>query len=192
MPHHEHLHRNNGDASSQRFGGAERGEGARAFFYLGELEGVEEGDEVPDEVEDGVGGVLRRRGGAAVAAEVGRDAAVAARGQVPHLVAPRVPQLREPVHEQHRGGGAAARPRLRDVHRDPVRLHRPVPYRRRRHGLLSALSRDAAATCGALLLAVNLITRGSWRELRLETGGQVTDMWVQFSGWADVILGLVP
>lgn len=135
------------------------------FFYLGELEGVEEGDEVPDEVEDGVGGVLRRRGGAAVAAEVGRDAAVSARGQVPHLVAPRVPQLREPVHEQHRGSSAAARPRLRDVHRDPVRLHRPVPYRRRRrHGLLSTPSRDAATTCGALLLAVNLlITRGSWR-----------------------------
>ena len=46
------------------------------------------------------------RRGAAVATEVGRDAAVAARGDVDPLVSPRVPELREVVREQHcqRGG----------------------------------------------------------------------------------------
>jgi hypothetical protein len=96
------------------------------------VEGVEERDEVADDVEDGVGGRIRRRGGAAVAPEIGRDAAVAARGEVAHLVAPRVPELREAVHEQHRRRGGVHGAGLRHVHRDAVGLQLPVPHRR--HG----------------------------------------------------------
>jgi len=103
-----------------------------ACAYLAEAEHVEERDDVADDVEGGVGGDVGRRAGAAVAAEVGRHAAVAPRGQVLHLVAPRVPELREAVQEYHhrlraRFLLAAA---LRHVHRDAVRLHRPVPNRR--------------------------------------------------------------
>jgi hypothetical protein len=105
---------------------------------LREAEVVEERDEVPDDVEDGVGGRVRRRGGPAVAAEVGRDAAVAARRQVTHLVAPRGPQLREAVHEQHGGRGGGRRAGLGDVHRDAVDLQLPVPHRCRCHGVAVA------------------------------------------------------
>jgi hypothetical protein len=96
------------------------------------VEGVEERDDVADDMEDGVGVRFRRRGGAAVASEVGCHAAVAARGEVAHLVAPRVPELREAVHEQHRRRGGVHGAGLRDVHRDAVGLQLPVPHRR--HG----------------------------------------------------------
>jgi len=93
-----------------------------------DAERVEQRHDVADDVEGGVGRDVGRRGGAAVAAEVGRHAAVAPRGQVRHLVAPRVPELREAVQEHNRGVPFGAR--LRHVHRDAVRLHRPVPDRR--------------------------------------------------------------
>ena len=48
-----------------------------ACAYLAEAEHVEERDDVADDVEGGVGGDVGRRAGAAVAAEVGRHAAVA-------------------------------------------------------------------------------------------------------------------
>jgi hypothetical protein len=116
---------------------------------LREPEVVEERDEVPDDVEDGVGGRVLRRGGPSVAAEVGRDAAVAARRQVPHLVAPRGPQLREAVHEQHGWRGGGRRAGLGDVHRDAVDLHLPVPHRRLRHGVTVAAT--TGSTCRVVL-----------------------------------------
>jgi ribosomal protein S13 len=106
-----------------------------------DAERVEQGDDVADDVEGGVGRDVGRRGGAAVAAEVRRHAAVAPRGQVRHLVAPRVPELREAVQEHHRGRAVAVGAGLRHVHRDAVRLHRPVPdHRRRRHARAGWLS----------------------------------------------------
>ncbi|KAL6995107.1 hypothetical protein U1Q18_005243, partial [Sarracenia purpurea var. burkii] len=46
-----------------------------------EVEGVEEGHEVADDVEDGVGDNGRRRVGVTVSTEVGGDGAVAERGE---------------------------------------------------------------------------------------------------------------
>jgi hypothetical protein len=43
--------------------------------------------------------------------------------------APRVPQLREAVDEQDRRPVVLVAAGLRHVHRDAVRLHRPVSYR---------------------------------------------------------------
>ena len=63
------------------------------------------------------------------AAEVGRHAAVALCGQVLHLVAPRVPELREAVQEHHHCPRAPLTAALRHVHRNAVRFHRLVPNR---------------------------------------------------------------
>lgn len=90
-------------------------------------------------MEGGVGLDLGRRVGVAVPAEVGGEAAESPAGEVLHLVPPRVPELRESVQEQHRRRASAALAAgLRDVDRDAVRLHRPVPddRRRRRHRAL--------------------------------------------------------
>ena len=86
---------------------------------------VEEGDQVADDVEDGVGGWVGGDGGVAVAAEVGGQRAEAAGGERGHLVAPGEPQLREAVDEEdRRPGGRAA---LGDVERDAVDVRSPVP-----------------------------------------------------------------
>lgn len=59
--------------------------------YLLEAEGVDEGDEVADEVEDGIGGNIRWDIRVTEATEVGGDAPVAGGGEGLYLVAPRVP-----------------------------------------------------------------------------------------------------
>ncbi|CAI0423389.1 unnamed protein product, partial [Linum tenue] len=70
---------------------------------LVDLEGVEEADQVADDVEGGVFGRRRGRVGVAVPAEVRGDAAVAEGGEGEELVAPRVPELREAVEEEDGG-----------------------------------------------------------------------------------------
>lgn len=90
-------------------------------------------------MEGGVGLDLGRRVGVAVPAEVGGEAAESPAGEVLHLVPPRVPELRESVQEQHRRAIAALAAGLRDVDRDAVRLHRPVPNDRRRRRRRRAL-----------------------------------------------------
>ena len=87
---------------------------------------VEEGDQVADDVEDGVGGWVGGDGGVAVAAEVGGQRAEAAGGERGHLVAPGEPQLREAVDEEDcRPGGGAT---LGDVEGDAVDVRGPVPH----------------------------------------------------------------
>lgn len=94
--------------------------------HLGEGEVIEEGDEVSDDVEDGVGGGVVGDGGVAVAAEVGGEGAEAAGGEGGHLVAPRQPELREAMDEEHRRavGGAL----LGDVEGDAVHVSVPVTH----------------------------------------------------------------
>ena len=70
--------------------------------YLGDGVGVEDGEHVGDEVLPGGLLVLRRLVREAVPAAVRRDGAVPGGGRGQHLVAPRVPNLREPVQEHHR------------------------------------------------------------------------------------------
>ncbi|KAI8019185.1 OBERON-like protein [Camellia lanceoleosa] len=55
---------------------------------LVEIQGVEKGDEIADDVEDGVAGGERRSISVAVAAKIGGDCSVAGRGEREHLVAP--------------------------------------------------------------------------------------------------------
>jgi hypothetical protein len=102
----------------------------------GLAEGVEEGDEVADDVQGGVVVDGRRGVGAAAAAEVGRDDAEAGVGESRDLVAPGVPELREPVQQQQR------RPRalLYHMHADPVHLQRPMLHPRHPPRLLHLLS----------------------------------------------------
>lgn len=87
-------------------------------------EDVEEGDEVADDVEDGVGCVVGRGVGVAVATEVGCHAAVAVAGEGEDLVAPGVPELREAMEEEDRR--RVGWPGLGDVHGDAIDGHRPV------------------------------------------------------------------
>ena len=70
--------------------------------YLWDAEGVEDAEHVGDEVVKGGLLVLRRLVGQAVPAAVRRDGEVPRGGHGPHLVAPRVPDLREAVQEHHR------------------------------------------------------------------------------------------
>ena len=69
--------------------------------HLLDAEGVEEADDISDDVDGGVGGGGGRGVGVAVAAEVGCDGAVPEGGEGEQLVPPRVPQLREAVQEEH-------------------------------------------------------------------------------------------
>ena len=79
--------------------------------YLGDGVGVEDGEHVGDEVLPGGLLVLRRLVREAVPAAVRRDGAVPRRGHGQHLVAPRVPNLREAVQEHHRPQLACSQPR---------------------------------------------------------------------------------
>lgn len=78
---------------------------------------VNEGDEVADDVEHGVGGHVGRGVGIAEASEVGGDGAVAAVGEGEDLVAPRVPEFREAMEEED----YRALPLLGYVHVDAIR-----------------------------------------------------------------------
>jgi hypothetical protein len=70
--------------------------------YLGYGERVEDAQHVGDEVVPGSLLVLRRLVGQPVPAPIRRDGVVPCRGHGQHLVAPRVPYLREAVKEHHR------------------------------------------------------------------------------------------
>ena len=109
---------------------------------------VQEGYEVADDVEDGVTGGGGRRVGVAVAAEVGGDGTVAAGGSREHLVAPRVPELREAVEEEHRRAGA----RLRNVHVYAVDEDCPMLYLLHLHLSLSVSSSSSLYCVEAQLL----------------------------------------
>ena len=75
-----------------------------------------ERDHVADIVEDRVGGDILRRGGAAKAAHVGRNRAKPDCGERDHLVAPRIPNLRPAMAQQHHRAMAV----FGDIHLDPV------------------------------------------------------------------------
>ena len=111
---HEHLPREAGDQNEQEddsaslarrrsMGGAGNWKAERNGYYgetdLWLTEVGDEGDEVADEVEGGVGVGGGRDVGVAVAAQVGRDGAEAPGRQRGHLVAAAVPEVREAVHE---------------------------------------------------------------------------------------------
>jgi len=104
--------------------------------HLCELEVVKERDDVADDVEDGVGGGVGRRGGVAVAAEVGGQRAEPTGVERGHLVAPREPELREAVEEEHRRPILGAT--LGNVDGDAVDVRVPVPHLARVHALLLA------------------------------------------------------
>src|SRR5204862_1676659 len=78
---------------------------------------VEQAGDVAAELDDVVGVRIGWRARAAVAAHVRREYVVPRAGQRFDLVAPRVPELREPVDQDDR----LPLPRLRDVQLDAVR-----------------------------------------------------------------------
>ena len=67
------------------------------------VKGVDERDEVADDVEDGIRPDVVGGFGVAVAAEIGGDGAVDTGGEGEDLVAPRVPQLGEAVMRRTTG-----------------------------------------------------------------------------------------
>lgn len=83
-----------------------------------QVQRIEQADQIADYVERRVAGRARWRVGVTVAAKVGGDGAVAEVGEVEHLVAPGVPELREAVEEEHGWTGAD----LSYVHVYPVCL----------------------------------------------------------------------
>jgi hypothetical protein len=96
------------------------------LLYLRDAEGVEDAQHVGDEVVRRDLLVLRRLLRQAVPAAVRRDGAVPRRGHGPHLVAPRVPYLREAVQEHHRAQftcgtrtNGTSRPAVRPAGRSP-------------------------------------------------------------------------
>ena len=84
MPHHENL-----------------------VFATGD--GVQEGDEISDDVEGGV--AVGRSVGVAVAAEVGGDGSESEGGEGEDLVAPGVPELGEAMAEEDEWGRPPCSPR---------------------------------------------------------------------------------
>jgi hypothetical protein len=89
-------------------------------------DGVEQPDDIGDEVEHAVRLDTRWRIGPPAPSEVGGHHVVAGVGQAGQLVPPRVPQLRHPVDEQHQRPVAC----LGDVHRDAVGFDLAVCNRR--------------------------------------------------------------
>lgn len=87
--------------------------------HLLHLEGVQQRHQVSHDVEDRVAAGRRWSIAVPVPAEVGDDGAIPLRGEVEHLVAPRVPQLWEAVEEEY---GRRPFAQLRHVHVDAVDL----------------------------------------------------------------------
>lgn len=90
--------------------------------YLILAKGVDERDEVSNDVKNSIGRDRRRDISIAETTEIRGDGAIPTSGKGYDLVSPSVPELREAMDEKHH----LPLPLLRDVHRDPIHLQHPM------------------------------------------------------------------